>query len=234
MNNSPHDPRGPPPPHPPHPPQGFMQPHNPRINPRMAGPNSAIGGGGLQDPRMGPGAHAPPPPPLLAPPRPLQATASATDAITAVLASMTQQNVYDVISSMKALTATDPDRAVSLLAANPQLSHALVQAMLMNNMVDPISLQVTMIAQDSILPKDCCFYKKNLLHANSDASLALLSFRRDRRQYICHHSHQPLLSPQCLPLHLFLLLLLHFIKRPPPFLSQCLVKKKNPMSSVRP
>ena len=108
----------------------------------MAGPNSAIGGGGVQDPRMGLGVLAPPPPPLLAPPRPLQPTASATDAITAVLASMTQQNVYDVISSMKALSATDPDRAISLLAANPQLSHALVQAMLMNNMVDPISLQV--------------------------------------------------------------------------------------------
>ena len=119
-----------------------MQPHNPRINPRMAGPNSAIGGGGVHDPRMGLGVLAPPPPPLLAPPRPLQPTASATDAITAVLASMTQQNVYDVISSMKALSATDPDRAISLLAANPQLSHALVQAMLMNNMVDPISLQV--------------------------------------------------------------------------------------------
>ncbi|KAG0057464.1 hypothetical protein BGZ83_010032 [Gryganskiella cystojenkinii] len=153
MNTGPPtDPRGPPPPPqppymPPMPPHlvGFAaQPpssQQPRIDPRLAA-------GGIKDPRVSAAGSAAPPPPLppvappVRPPVPPGAGAvSSADAISAVLATMTPQNVFDIISSMKILAANEPDRATGLLAANPQLSYALFQAMLMMNMVDPMSLQ---------------------------------------------------------------------------------------------
>lgn len=43
---------------------------------------------------------------------------------------------------MKVLALNEPDRATAILNANPQLSYALFQALLMMNLVDPNSLQV--------------------------------------------------------------------------------------------
>lgn len=55
---------------------------------------------------------------------------------------MTPQNVFDLISSMKVLGASEPERAKAVLNDNPQLSYALFQALLMMNLVEPSSLQV--------------------------------------------------------------------------------------------
>ncbi|KAF9425712.1 hypothetical protein BGZ94_007294 [Podila epigama] len=111
--------------------------HMPRMDPRLA--------------NMPPASAAMARPPL--PPQPPQgilpsgvppsaATGpSSADAISAVLGTMTPQNVYDIISSMKVLAVNEPERATSLLNANPQLSYALFQALLMMNLVDPSALQ---------------------------------------------------------------------------------------------
>lgn len=119
---------------PPHPP--FMAPQQGRVDPRM-GSNMPPGG----RPPMVPQPGVPPPPPAqiggAGPPGP-----NSADAISAVLATMTPQNVFDLISSMKVLGATEPDRAKAVLNANPQLSYALFQALLMMNLVEPSSLQV--------------------------------------------------------------------------------------------
>jgi len=116
-----------------HPP--FMAPQQGRVDPRM-GNNMPPGG----RPPMIPQPGGPQPPAQIggaAPPGP-----NSADAISAVLATMTPQNVFDLISSMKVLGATEPDRAKAVLNANPQLSYALFQALLMMNLVEPSSLQV--------------------------------------------------------------------------------------------
>ncbi|KAK3836169.1 MAG: hypothetical protein J3R72DRAFT_403421 [Linnemannia gamsii] len=155
-------PPGPPPPGmPPHmppqqqqqqqgvPPQGqrFMPPASgppPRMDPRLGG-----GGNPNVPPPMPPQAlnRPPPPQPPMAggPPAPPTAPKapgiSSADAISAVLATMTPQNVFDLISSMKVLGASEPERAKAVLNDNPQLSYALFQALLMMNLVEPSSLQ---------------------------------------------------------------------------------------------
>ncbi|KAG0034602.1 hypothetical protein BGZ81_003915 [Podila clonocystis] len=111
-----------------------IPPHQPRVDPRLANM---------------PPTSAPVRPPL--PPQPPHGTTrpspspssgpSSADAISAVLGTMTPQNVYDIISSMKVLALNEPDRATAILNANPQLSYALFQALLMMNLVDPNSLQ---------------------------------------------------------------------------------------------
>ncbi|KAG0049362.1 hypothetical protein BGZ83_005847 [Gryganskiella cystojenkinii] len=85
-------------------------------------------------PPMIPQPGGPPPPPSMGGPNP-------SDAISAVLATMTPQNVFDLIQSMKVLGANEPDRAKAVLNENPQLSYALFQALLMMNLVEPSSLQ---------------------------------------------------------------------------------------------
>ncbi|KAG0329672.1 Pre-mRNA-processing factor 19 [Dissophora globulifera] len=114
----------------------FMPPPGaaPRIDPRTAGNPNA-----LQPPPPN-RLQGPPPPPQMVggppPPRP-----NPTDAISAVLASMTPQNVFDLVSSMKVLGANEPERAKAVLNENPQLSYALFQALLLMNLVEPNSLQ---------------------------------------------------------------------------------------------
>ncbi|KAF9132642.1 hypothetical protein BGW39_011669 [Mortierella sp. 14UC] len=129
------------------PPQGqrFMPPAGgppPRMDPRLGGnPNAP--------PPMPPQPlnRPPPPQPPMAggPPAPPTASKapgiSSADAISAVLATMTPQNVFDLISSMKVLGASEPERAKAVLNDNPQLSYALFQALLMMNLVEPSSLQ---------------------------------------------------------------------------------------------
>ncbi|KAG0231259.1 hypothetical protein BGW42_000361 [Actinomortierella wolfii] len=106
-----------------------------RLDPRL---NSSAGGVPLI-PRMPPQqptvqhGGSPMPPPAGGP--------SSADAISAVLGTMTPQNVYDLISSMKVLGANEPERAKAFLNANPQLAYALFQALLMMNLVEPAALQ---------------------------------------------------------------------------------------------
>ncbi|KAF9211713.1 Cleavage stimulation factor subunit 2 [Podila verticillata] len=126
--NNGHLPRGhgpmPPPPH-------MLGQMPPRMDPRLAG-------------------NAPPPPvPLIPPPSqpqapvPVPGPPNPSDTIAAVLGTMTPQNMFDLISSMKVLGANEPDKARAVLNANPQLSYALFQALLMMNLVEPSSLQVS-------------------------------------------------------------------------------------------
>ncbi|KAF9139033.1 hypothetical protein BGX30_008447 [Mortierella sp. GBA39] len=153
-------PPGPPPGMPPHLQQQQQQqgaPQQPQgqrfIPPPAGGPPPRM------DPRLGGNPNAPPPmppqplnrppppqPPMaggpLAPPTAPKAPGiSSADAISAVLATMTPQNVFDLISSMKVLGASEPERAKAVLNDNPQLSYALFQALLMMNLVEPSSLQ---------------------------------------------------------------------------------------------
>ncbi|KAF9431583.1 hypothetical protein BGZ76_000104 [Entomortierella beljakovae] len=112
------------------PPQGGPQRLDPRIanNPNVAPTNRPP----IPQPPMG-GT-----PPLLPPMAPGHSSA---DAISAVLATMTPQNVFELISSMKVLGASEPEKAKAVLNDNPQLSYALFQALLMMNLVEPSSLQ---------------------------------------------------------------------------------------------
>ncbi|KAF9107883.1 Pre-mRNA-processing factor 19 [Mortierella sp. AM989] len=133
-------PTGPPPPMPPllqqqPPPFMPLQGGPPRLDPRIA-----------NNPNAAPPANRPPipqPPMAGAPPLapPMAPGPSSADAISAVLGTMTPQNVFDLISSMKVLGASEPDRAKAVLNDNPQLSYALFQALLMMNLVEPSSLQ---------------------------------------------------------------------------------------------
>ncbi|KAF9389571.1 hypothetical protein CPB97_011108 [Podila verticillata] len=110
--------------------------HQPRVDPRLANmpPTSTAAVARPPLPLQPPhGATRPSPSPSSGP--------SSADAISAVLGTMTPQNVYDIISSMKVLALNEPDRATAILNANPQLSYALFQALLMMNLVDPSSLQ---------------------------------------------------------------------------------------------
>ncbi|KAF9084508.1 hypothetical protein BGX29_007884 [Mortierella sp. GBA35] len=122
------------------PPGGGPPPQPPRMDPRLGGNPNA--------PPMPPQPlnRPQPPQPSMAggPPAPAAPKApgiSSADAISAVLATMTPQNVFDLISSMKVLGASEPERAKAVLNDNPQLSYALFQALLMMNLVEPSSLQ---------------------------------------------------------------------------------------------
>lgn len=128
----------------------FMAPQQGRGDLRH-GNNMAPGGRPPMIPQTQPGVQPPPPAQIGGPGPP---GTNSADAISAVLATMTPQNVFDLVSSMKVLGATEPDRAKAVLNANPQLSYALFQALLMMNLVEPSSLQVRIslpIARD--LPK---------------------------------------------------------------------------------
>lgn len=61
---------------------------------------------------------------------------STTDAITAVLAAMSSEQILVVLGHLKALVLSEPENARTLLTANPQLSYAVFQALLMMGLVD--------------------------------------------------------------------------------------------------
>ncbi|KAG0221697.1 hypothetical protein BGX31_009635 [Mortierella sp. GBA43] len=135
MNIGPRSNQGPPmAPHqslPPMPPQmSFMQNLQQRIDPRLANnPQQGMPlGAGLP---LAPGPAAP------------VGGLSSADNISAVLGTMTPQNVYDIIASMKVLAVNEPDKATALLSANPQLSYAIFQALIMMNMIEPTMLQAS-------------------------------------------------------------------------------------------
>ncbi|KAG0306240.1 hypothetical protein BGZ98_002748 [Dissophora globulifera] len=131
-------PRGPPLAPPQIPPQQQQIPFMPnppgRIDPRLANNPGAAGGPAIPPHVMGAGG-IPPISPVPAVP------INSADAISAVLATMTPQNVYDIIASMKVLALNEPDKATALLNANPQLSYAVFQALIMMNLIEPSALQ---------------------------------------------------------------------------------------------
>jgi len=128
---------GPPPVMPPHlqqppfmPPQGVPA----RLDPRIA---NNPGVAATHQPNHLPISH--PPPPM---PPPMPPGTNSADAISAVLATMTPQDVFGLVSSMKVLGASEPERAKTVLHEYPHLSYALFQVLLIMNLVEPSSLQV--------------------------------------------------------------------------------------------
>lgn len=61
----------------------------------------------------------------------------ATDAITALLGSMSSEQLFDVMSQMKSLVQSDPAHAKSLLSGNPQLTYGLFQALIIMKIIRP-------------------------------------------------------------------------------------------------
>ncbi|KAI8599662.1 hypothetical protein EDD21DRAFT_379191 [Dissophora ornata] len=129
---------------PPMPPQQmpFMQKPPPvRIDPRLA-INPSAAGAAIPPHVMGlPGMPGLPLPLSPTPAGPIVGQLSSADAISGVLATMTPQNVYDIIASMKVLAVNEPEKATALLGANPQLSYAIFQALIMMNLIDQNALQ---------------------------------------------------------------------------------------------
>ncbi|POW02385.1 hypothetical protein PSTT_11835 [Puccinia striiformis] len=75
-------------------------------------------------------------PPDLPRGQPLAAGQSATDQISQTLAAIPPAQLAEITGQMKQLVASAPDQARQLLNANPQLTYALFQAMLMMGVVD--------------------------------------------------------------------------------------------------
>ncbi|PLW54329.1 hypothetical protein PCANC_04935 [Puccinia coronata f. sp. avenae] len=97
-----------------------------------------------------------PPPPKGLPPdlprgQPLAAGQTATDQISQTLAAIPPAQLAEITGQMKQLVASAPDQARQLLNANPQLTYALFQAMLMMGVVDA-SILTRMLAP-AAMPK---------------------------------------------------------------------------------
>ncbi|KAJ1991527.1 hypothetical protein H4R33_001321 [Dimargaris cristalligena] len=66
---------------------------------------------------------------------------SSTDAISKTLASMSQDQLYELLSHVQYLSTHQPGHATALLNSNPQLTYAVFQAMLMLNLIDAAAVQ---------------------------------------------------------------------------------------------
>lgn len=86
------------------------------------------------------GAGAAPADPSALPPLPagveLGSNLSAPDHISQTLSSIPTPQLLDIISQMKNLVSTEPQRATALLSSAPQLSYAVFQALLLLGVVD--------------------------------------------------------------------------------------------------
>lgn len=60
-----------------------------------------------------------------------------TDAISNTLKSLPTPQLLDVLTQMKSLAISEPQRATELLRSAPQLSYAVFQALILMNLVDP-------------------------------------------------------------------------------------------------
>ncbi|KAI9496065.1 hypothetical protein BDB00DRAFT_869967 [Zychaea mexicana] len=99
-----------------------------------------------QPPRSGPPppqAQAPqqPPPPMMGqppgmPPKP-PGSGTSVDEISKVLASMSSQDLFTLMTHMKQMSFDRPGFTREFLGSNPQVAYALFQAMVMMNIVDP-------------------------------------------------------------------------------------------------
>lgn len=74
---------------------------------------------------------------------PVPPGSTALDVISNVIATMQPQQLMDIMGHMKNFVHNSPEQARNLLQTQPQLSYALFQAMLMNQIVDPSVLQVS-------------------------------------------------------------------------------------------
>lgn len=99
-----------------------------------------------------PRGPAPPPPRHLHTLQPTQSQegggggvyANSLDDINATLASMSNQQLVDLIAQTKALAIANPEQARLMLQANPQVTFALFQAMLLTNLVEQRVVQQIM------------------------------------------------------------------------------------------
>lgn len=91
------------------------------------------GGGGPPQPPPGGGSTPLPP---LPPGVEMPAGLSAPDAISRTLSALSPPQLLDILSQMKTLVATEPQKAMELLRQAPQLSYAIFQALLLMNLVD--------------------------------------------------------------------------------------------------
>ncbi|EPZ31906.1 hypothetical protein ROZALSC1DRAFT_27467 [Rozella allomycis CSF55] len=73
--------------------------------------------------------------------KPRDNSVKATDQITNTVASFTPAQLLDILTQMKTLVQTQPDRARAFLNDNPQLVYALFQAMLVTNLIHPSIVQ---------------------------------------------------------------------------------------------
>lgn len=76
---------------------------------------------------------------------PVPPGSTALDVISNVIATMQPQQLMDIMGHMKNFVHNSPEQARHLLQTQPQLSYALFQAMLMNQIVDPSVLQVSLL-----------------------------------------------------------------------------------------
>ena len=73
-----------------------------------------------------------------------QVYANSLEEINATLAGMSNQQLVELISQAKALAIANPEQAKLMLNANPQMTFALFQAMLLTNLVDQRVVQQIM------------------------------------------------------------------------------------------
>ncbi|KAK2606165.1 hypothetical protein QQS21_003448 [Conoideocrella luteorostrata] len=66
---------------------------------------------------------------------------SCTDAISRTLNTLPPSQLLDILTQMKALAASEPQRATELLQQAPQLSYAVFQALLLMGLVSPEAIQ---------------------------------------------------------------------------------------------
>ncbi|KAI9243826.1 hypothetical protein BDA99DRAFT_529808 [Phascolomyces articulosus] len=71
------------------------------------------------------------------PPKPSTGLSTSVDDISKVLASMTSQDLFTLMTHMKQMSFDRPDYTREFLGSNPQVAYALFQAMMMMNIVDP-------------------------------------------------------------------------------------------------
>jgi cleavage stimulation factor subunit 2 len=71
----------------------------------------------------------------------LPVTQSATDAITAIIGSLTANQLFDIMSQMKSLVRTSPEQARAILLQAPQISYALFQALIIMKVITPATIQ---------------------------------------------------------------------------------------------
>ena len=118
------------------------------------------------------GGYIPPPPGQTGhngsslPPLPigqdLPAGLSCPDAISRTLHTLPPRQLLDVLSQMKTLTTTDPQKATELLQQAPQLSYAIFQALLLMGLVstDALSSVVEAASQPQQVPPQLEHYSQ--------------------------------------------------------------------------
>lgn len=77
-------------------------------------------------------------------PQPIQFSSVATpsiEAISAVLSAMTNPQMLEVLAQIKTMATASPEQTRQLLASNPALAYALLQALMGMGLVDPMMVQ---------------------------------------------------------------------------------------------